>query len=46
VNLRDEYREGRALSSLFRSALASKPLEHELLQLRNGNLRALSEVGG
>jgi cyclic pyranopterin phosphate synthase len=46
VNLRDEYREGRALSPLFRSALASKPLEHQLLQLRNGNLRALSEVGG
>mgnify|MGYP001545357324 CR=1 FL=1 len=46
VNLRDEFRQGRALGPLFRRALENKPLEHELLQLRNGGLRALSEVGG
>lgn len=46
VNLRDAYRAGSAMEPLFRSALAAKPLEHELLQMKVGGLRALSEVGG
>jgi cyclic pyranopterin phosphate synthase len=46
VNLRDPYRSGVALGPLFREALAGKPLEHELLQMRTGGLRALSQVGG
>jgi GTP 3',8-cyclase len=46
VNLRDAYREGADLRPLFTEALANKPLEHELLQMRNGGLRALSQVGG
>ena len=46
VNLRDAYRAGADLRPLFKQALASKPLEHELLQMRNGGLRALSQVGG
>lgn len=46
VNLRDAYREGVDLRPLFHEALANKPLEHELLQMRNGGLRALSQVGG
>ena len=35
-----------ALEPLFRRALAEKPLEHDLLQLKVGGLRALSQVGG
>ncbi|HLV25177.1 MAG TPA: GTP 3',8-cyclase MoaA [Gemmatimonadales bacterium] len=46
VDLRTPLREGRELEQLFRKALAEKPLEHELLQLRTGGLRALSQVGG
>ncbi len=46
VNLRDAYRNGADLRPLFREALANKPLEHELLQMRIGGLRALSQVGG
>ncbi len=46
VNLRDAFREGRDIVPLFREALASKPLEHELLQMKVGGLRALSQVGG
>lgn len=46
VNLRDPFRAGTEVGSLFRRALAEKPLEHELLQMRVGGLRALSEVGG
>ncbi|MEO8194720.1 MAG: GTP 3',8-cyclase MoaA [Gemmatimonadales bacterium] len=46
VNLRDPYRAGSDLAVLFREALAAKPLEHELLQMRTGGLRALSQVGG
>jgi cyclic pyranopterin phosphate synthase len=46
INLRDAYRAGADLRPLFKQALASKPLEHELLQMRNGGLRALSQVGG
>ena len=46
VNLRDPWRAGESIRSLFRKALAEKPREHALLQMRVGGLRALSEVGG
>ena len=46
VNLRDPLRAGEPLEPLFRQALADKPKEHELLQLRVGGLKALSQVGG
>jgi cyclic pyranopterin phosphate synthase len=46
VNLRDAHRAGEDLIPIFRRALEEKPLEHALLQMRNGGLRALSEVGG
>ena len=46
VNLRDAYRAGEDLIPLFHRALAEKPLEHQLLQMRTGGLRALSQVGG
>ena len=46
VNLRDPLRAGEPLEPLFRQALADKPKEHELLQMRVGGLRALSQVGG
>lgn len=46
VNLRDPLRRGEALGDLFRQALADKPKEHQLLQMRVGGLRALSQVGG
>jgi cyclic pyranopterin phosphate synthase len=46
VNLRDPLRAGANLVPLYRQALAEKPLEHQLLQMRVGGLRALSEVGG
>jgi cyclic pyranopterin phosphate synthase len=46
VNLRDPLRRGEPLEPLFRQALAGKPKEHALLQMKVGGLRALSEVGG
>jgi cyclic pyranopterin phosphate synthase len=46
VLLRDALRRGEPLAPLFRQALADKPKEHELLQMRIGGLRALSQVGG
>ncbi|MBP6773386.1 MAG: GTP 3',8-cyclase MoaA [Gemmatimonadaceae bacterium] len=46
VLLRDALRAGQPLEPLFRQALAEKPKEHNLLQMRVGGLRALSEVGG
>ncbi len=46
VNLRDPLRAGQALEPLFIEALAKKPLEHNLLQMKVGGLRALSQVGG
>jgi cyclic pyranopterin phosphate synthase len=46
VNLRDPLRAGEPLAPYFRRALAEKPREHALLQLRVGGLRALSQVGG
>lgn len=46
VDLRTPLREGLPLEPFFRSALASKPKEHHLLQMRVGGLRALSQIGG
>jgi cyclic pyranopterin phosphate synthase len=46
VDLRSALRAGEALAPLFREALANKPKEHELLQMKVGGLRALSQVGG
>ncbi|MBM3856215.1 MAG: GTP 3',8-cyclase MoaA, partial [Verrucomicrobia bacterium] len=46
VNLRDAVRAGEPLRLLFERALAEKPREHELLKLKVGGLKALSEVGG
>ncbi len=46
VNLRDALRAGEPLEPLFRRALAEKPQAHDLLQMRVGGLRALSQVGG
>jgi cyclic pyranopterin phosphate synthase len=46
VDIKSALRAGLPLAPLFREALSGKPLEHELLQMRTGGLRALSEVGG
>jgi cyclic pyranopterin phosphate synthase len=46
VNLREPLRSGARLEPLFRDALANKPKEHDLLQMKVGGLRALSQVGG
>ena len=46
VLLRDALRGGIPLEPLFRQALADKPKEHALLQMKVGGLRALSQVGG
>lgn len=46
VDLRVPLRAGQPLEPLFRQALADKPKEHELLQMKVGGLRALSQVGG
>jgi GTP 3',8-cyclase len=46
VSLRDPLRAGTPLAPIYRAALAEKPLEHHLLQMNVGGLRALSEVGG
>ena len=46
VDLRTPLRAGAPLAPLFREALANKPKEHELLQMKVGGLRALSQVGG
>ena len=46
VNLRDALRSRIPLAQIYRDALRAKPLEHELLQMRIGGLRALSEIGG
>lgn len=46
VSLRATLRAGGELAPLVRGALAAKPAAHELLQLRVGGLRALSQVGG
>ncbi len=46
VDLRTPLRAGEPLEPFFRDALANKPKEHELLQMKIGGLRALSQVGG
>jgi cyclic pyranopterin phosphate synthase len=46
IDLRTPLRAGEPLESHFRRALAEKPKEHELLQMKTGGLRALSQVGG
>jgi len=46
VDLRTPLRAGEPLETHFRRALAEKPKEHELLQMKIGGLRALSQVGG
>ena len=46
VPLRDALRAGAPLAPLFRQALSEKPRAHELLQMKVGGLRALSQVGG
>jgi cyclic pyranopterin phosphate synthase len=46
IDLRTPLRVGEALDPYFRRALAEKPKEHALLQMRTGGLRALSQVGG
>jgi cyclic pyranopterin phosphate synthase len=46
VDLKSAHRAGQSVRPLFREALRSKPLAHELLQMRTGGLRALSQVGG
>jgi cyclic pyranopterin phosphate synthase len=46
VDLRGPLRRGELLEPWFRRALAEKPREHALLQMRVGGLRALSQVGG
>ena len=46
VSFRDALRAGEALAPVYAAALAAKPKEHSLLQMRVGGLRALSQVGG
>ncbi|HEX4468139.1 MAG TPA: GTP 3',8-cyclase MoaA [Gemmatimonadaceae bacterium] len=46
VDLRTPLRADEPLEAHFRRALAEKPKEHALLQLRVGGLQALSQVGG
>ena len=46
VNFRDALRAGDALAPLYATALAAKPREHALLQMKVGGLRALSQIGG
>jgi len=46
VDLRTPLRSGEPLEAHFRRALAEKPKEHQLLQMKVGGLRALSQVGG
>jgi len=46
VDLRTPLREGLPLEPFFRTALSIKPLEHHLLKMQVGGLRALSQVGG
>lgn len=46
VDLRTPLRASERLEPFFVKALAEKPKEHNLLQMKVGGLRALSEVGG
>jgi GTP 3',8-cyclase len=46
VDLRTPLRAGEPLAPWFAKALAEKPQAHDLLQMRVGGLKALSQVGG
>jgi cyclic pyranopterin phosphate synthase len=46
IDLRTPLRSGLPLEPFFRSALSTKPKQHNLLQMSVGGLRALSQVGG
>ena len=46
VDFRGPLRRGEPLAPHFAQALAGKPLEHHLLQMDAGGLRALSQIGG
>lgn len=46
IDLRTPLRSGFPLEPFFRAALATKPKEHGLLQMKVGGLKALSQVGG
>lgn len=46
VDLGTPLRSRIPLGPIFNQALARKPLEHHLIQMRTGGLRALSEIGG
>jgi cyclic pyranopterin phosphate synthase len=46
VDLRTPLRLNEPLAPWFRKALDEKPREHNLLQMKIGGLRALSQVGG
>jgi cyclic pyranopterin phosphate synthase len=46
VDLRTPLRAHEPLEPFFRRALAEKPREHALLQMKVGGLKALSQVGG
>jgi GTP 3',8-cyclase len=46
VDLRTPLRAGSGLGPLFVQALSEKPKAHDLLQLKVGGLKALSQVGG
>jgi GTP 3',8-cyclase len=46
TDLRTPLRLGIPLAPFFRAALAMKPKEHALLQMKVGGLAALSQVGG
>ncbi len=46
VDLRSPLRAGSELGPLFVKALSEKPEAHDLVRLKVGGLRALSEVGG
>jgi cyclic pyranopterin phosphate synthase len=46
VDLRGPLRAGEPLAPWVLKALAEKPKAHELLELKVGGLRALSQVGG
>jgi cyclic pyranopterin phosphate synthase len=46
TDLRTPLRDGLPLEPFFRSALATKPEQHHLLQMSVGGLRALSQIGG
>ena len=46
IDLRTPLRSGLPLEPFFRAALAAKPKEHGLLQMKVGGLKALSQVGG